>query len=179
MCVIAVALRSAASIVVSGSVDGDHSSMRGTMLDAQLSRALMLNIFTPWPDNLLHDGAIIIRDGLVEQAGAVLPLTHNLGLDKALGTRHRAAVGITEETDALAVVVSEQRGTISLAVGGMLHTGLNQASLRRELLARLTAEALPPWYVRWFRKLEARFASDKSGAAPSSRNEKGAEVEPR
>ncbi len=134
---------------------------RGTPLEAQFSRSLLLNIFTPWPDNLLHDGAVIIRDGMVDQAGAVLPLSRNPGLDKALGTRHRAAVGITEETDALSVVVSEQRGSISLAVGGILHTELNQASLRRELLARLTAEARAAWYVRWFRRLEVRFGSSK------------------
>jgi len=148
-----------ALIVLERDVELGELVEQGTRLDARVSKSLLLNIFTPWPDNLLHDGAVLILDGLVEQAGSVLPLSRNPGLDKSLGTRHRAAVGITEETDALAVVVSEQRGAISLAVGGMLHTGLNAGSLRRELLARLTEEGRPPWYARVFRRIEERFTS--------------------
>ena len=167
-----------ALIVLERDVELREMVEAGTRLDARVSKALLLNIFTPWPDNLLHDGAILILDGLVEQAGAVLPLSKNPGMDKSLGTRHRAAVGITEETDALAVVVSEQRGSISLAVGGMLHTGLTPASLRRELLARLTAEGRPAWYARVFRRIEARFASTRDqskGASKGASKDSGGE----
>ena len=159
-----------ALIVLERDVELSEMVEPGTRLDARLSKALLLNIFTAWPDNLLHDGAVLVQDGLIEQAGAVLPLSHNPGIDKALGTRHRAAVGITEETDALAVLVSEQRGSINLAVGGMLHTGLNPASLRRELLARLTVAGRPAWYARVFWRIEARFTSTDDKKAKSSKD---------
>ncbi len=134
----------------------------GTLLRAKVSHPLLLNIFTPWPDNPLHDGAVVIKHKLIEQAGAVLPLSHSRRLDKALGTRHRAGVGVTEESDALAVVVSEQRGTIALAAGGILHTGLRPHDLRRELLTRLTEDQRSGW--RWLEKITG-YLERRSSAA--------------
>jgi hypothetical protein len=82
----------------------------------------------------MHDGAVIIRNLRIHQAGAVLPLSANTKLDKQLGTRHRAAIGVTEETDAVVVVVSEERGTVSLCFNGNIARDLDAATLRKALL---------------------------------------------
>jgi hypothetical protein len=84
--------------------------------------------------NHMHDGAVIIRNLRVQQAGAVLPLSANAKLDKQFGTRHRAAIGITEETDAVVVVVSEERAEVSLCFNGNIASNLEPASLRKALL---------------------------------------------
>ena len=85
-------------------------------------------------DAAFDDGAVIIKNLRIAQAAAVLPLSANAKLDKALGTRHRAAIGITEETDAVVVVVSEERGAISLCFGGNIARDLDAATLRKALL---------------------------------------------
>jgi diadenylate cyclase len=108
----------------------------GVRLDAQPSRELFQNIFMPLAP--LHDGAVIIGQGRVLAAGCVLPLTEQR-LASHLGTRHRAAVGISEATDALAVVVSEETGFISLAVGGRLERPLAGEALEAKLEDLLTA----------------------------------------
>lgn len=106
----------------------------GVALDARVTKELLLACFVPVPENTLHDGAVIINNMRIQRAGAVLPLSANPKLDKALGTRHRAAVGITEETDAVVVVVSEERGAISLCFGGNIARDLDTATLRKALL---------------------------------------------
>ena len=132
-------------------------------MEARASSALLYNIFAPWPDNPLHDGAVVIRNSWIRQAAAVLPLAMGR-LASNLGTRHRAAVGITEETDALAIVVSEQRGTIGLAVAGRLRLGLNSEQLRVELLARLTSPRSGRWL--WLRGLARRFEGKDARKRP-------------
>lgn len=102
----------------------------GVKLDALISTELLLNIFEP--KSPLHDGAVIIADGRLVSAACVLPLTDS-HLREGLGTRHRAAVGMSEQTDAVIVVVSEQTGTISLAVGGHLRRYLTEARLQEQL----------------------------------------------
>lgn len=160
--------RIGALIVFERTVDLSETIEPGTRLEAKVSQALLYNIFTPWPDNLLHDGAVLIKDDLIQQAGAVLPLSSSPGIDKALGTRHRAGVGITEETDALAIVVSEQRGSISLCMAGVLHKELTPAALRRELLAQLSVQQRSRW--SWLepivRRLERRQAPVAAAPAP-------------
>jgi diadenylate cyclase len=106
----------------------------GVVLDARVTKELLVAVFLPEPDNTVHDGAVVIRNLRVHRAGAVLPLSANPKLDKELGTRHRAAVGITEETDAVVVVVSEERGTLSLCFGGNIARDLDAATLRKALL---------------------------------------------
>ncbi len=159
--------RIGALIVFERDVDLSELIEAGTSLQAQVSQALLINIFTPWPDNALHDGAIVIKEELVQQAGVVLPLSKQAGLDKALGTRHRAGVGITEETDAVAIVVSEEKGSISLCTGGMLHSSLTPPTLRRELLARFTTEERSRWmwWRRLTRYLDTRFSKGESKKA--------------
>lgn len=103
----------------------------GIVIDAVVSSQLLINIFehnTP-----LHDGAVIIRGDRVMSATCYLPLSDNRSLSKALGTRHRAAVGISEATDSLTVIVSEENGKVSVAYSGELFSGLNQEGLREKL----------------------------------------------
>jgi diadenylate cyclase len=103
----------------------------GTLIDGQVSDQLILNIF--FPKAALHDGAMIIRDGRVMAAACVLPLSESDRLSAELGTRHRAAVGITEVSDAVVIVVSEETGAISVAVGGVLKRHLAPQTLERLL----------------------------------------------
>ena len=103
----------------------------GTRIDGQVSEQLLRNIF--FPKAALHDGAMIIRDGRVAAAGCVLPLSDSNRLSADLGTRHRAGVGMSEASDAVVVIVSEETGTISVAVGGMLKRHLAPQTLERLL----------------------------------------------
>src|SRR5262249_35816634 len=97
-------------------------------------RELMVGIFLPESLNKLHDGAVIIRNLRIAKAGVFFPMPDTKLLDKSLGSRHRAALGITEETDAVVVVVSEERGTISFCFNGNIVSNLDGASLRQALL---------------------------------------------
>ncbi|MDB4975820.1 MAG: Diadenylate cyclase spyDAC [Myxococcaceae bacterium] len=106
---------------------------RGTLLDSVASKELLYGLFIPSFENPLHDGAVVVRDGRVWQAGAFLPLTTNPDIDRTLGSRHRAALGISEETDAVVVVVSEERGSISLVFNGNMVRDVDATSLRDAL----------------------------------------------
>ena len=110
----------------------------GTMIDASSSTELFNSLF--FKNSALHDGAVIVREGRIFAAGCILPLTQNSGLDSELGTRHRAAIGITEQTDAIAVVVSEENGSISVAKNGTLTRGVTSASLREILLKEMVVQ---------------------------------------
>ena len=105
----------------------------GTVIDADTTTELLGNVF--YPKTPLHDGAAIIRDGRLYAAGCILPLTQNNNLKKELGTRHRAAIGMSENSDAVVVVVSEETGIISVAMNGKLQRDFNVVTLR-ELLTR-------------------------------------------
>ena len=107
----------------------------GTTVDAELSRDLLIALFLPYSP--LHDGAVVIRRDRVAAAGCILPLALRSDIPSTLGTRHRAAVGITEETDAIVIVVSEETGKISLVPGGEIPEDLDGPHLR-EALQRLT-----------------------------------------
>jgi diadenylate cyclase len=108
----------------------------GVTLHAQISRSLLLSIFNP--RSPLHDGAVIVSDRIIEAARCTLPLSATLRVDeRALGTRHRAGLGITEQTDAVAVIVSEETGAISIADNGELTYKIPVKELRKELRRRL------------------------------------------
>ena len=113
----------------------DEYFKTGTLIDGRVSEQLIRNIF--FPNASLHDGAMVIRDGRVAAAGCVLPLSENHHLSADLGTRHRAGVGVSELTDAVVVIVSEETGTISVAVGGMLKRHLAPQTLQRLLTNEL------------------------------------------
>lgn len=103
----------------------------GTVIDAQVSSELLRNIF--FTKAALHDGAVIIRDERLAAAGCVLPLTQNRNISSDLGTRHRAGIGMSEASDAVVVIVSEETGTISVAIGGMLKRHLAPKTLEKLL----------------------------------------------
>ena len=110
----------------------------GTAIDGQVSEQLIRNIFFPLAS--LHDGAMIIRDGRIAAAGCVLPLSDSNRLSADLGTRHRAGVGMSEVSDAVVIIVSEETGAISVAVGGMLKRYLAPQTLERLLRNELCPE---------------------------------------
>ncbi|MFC1618691.1 diadenylate cyclase CdaA [Candidatus Neomarinimicrobiota bacterium] len=101
---------------------------KGKPLRAEVSKELLVSIFNP--GSPLHDGAVVIQNEIVEAAQCILPLSESETLGSDVGTRHRAALGLTEESDALVVVVSEETGQISLAIDGTLHRNLDEADLR-------------------------------------------------
>jgi uncharacterized protein (TIGR00159 family) len=103
----------------------------GTRLDAQITKELLVSVFLP--SSPLHDGAVIMHQGRLVAAGCLLPLTTNPNVSKTLGTRHRAAIGLTEETDAVVVVVSEEEGKISLVREGRITRDLDAGVLRSTL----------------------------------------------
>ncbi len=110
-----------------------------TRLDARLTRQLLVGLFVPSPENELHDGAVVIgKSRRIELARALLPLSRASDLGPELGTRHRAGLGITEDTDAIALVVSEERGQVSLCFRGRVATDLDPVTLRRALGGLLT-----------------------------------------
>lgn len=134
----------------------------GTAIDACISSMLLENIFEP--NTPLHDGAVIIRDMRVCAAGCFLPLSENTGIDKKLGTRHRAALGISERTDAVALVVSEETGVISYTRGGAIHRYIDSRSLR-ELLESLfinTSQENDNWFLRLESQLRSLLHADKA-----------------
>ncbi|GBD96444.1 MAG TPA: TIGR00159 family protein [Nitrospirae bacterium] len=100
----------------------------GTQLDARVTRELLLSIFHP--TSPIHDGAIIIRGNRVIAAGCFLPLTLSAGISKAFGTRHRAGIGLTEETDAVVIIISEETGSITTATGNKIEKNVDIGSLR-------------------------------------------------
>lgn len=110
----------------------------GTEMDALVTQELIGNIF--FPKSPLHDGAVIIRRDRIYAAGCVLPLTKNQSLSSDLGMRHRAALGMSEESDALVVVTSEETGNVSIARKGRLSRGLSEATLREELIEYMTID---------------------------------------
>lgn len=111
----------------------------GTVIDASPSAELFNSLF--FKNSALHDGAVVVRDGRVYAAGCILPLTQNRRLESELGTRHRAAIGITEHSDAVAVVVSEENGYISFAKNGNLTRNVTSSELRELLLGELVDES--------------------------------------
>jgi diadenylate cyclase len=115
----------------------------GTPMNAAVSSELIVTIF--WPGSPLHDGAVVVRGNRIAAAGCLLPLTEQPGLAKTLGTRHRAAIGITEESDALSIVVSEETRQVSVVHRGQLRMGLDREQLRKVLEESLieTVSAAP------------------------------------
>jgi uncharacterized protein (TIGR00159 family) len=131
------ARRTGALIVLERRTGLDDQIEVGVALDAAVTKELLTSIFLP--TSPLHDGAVLIQQGRVSFAGSILPLTLRTDLPEGVGTRHRAAVGITEETDAVVIVASEETGAISVVVGGEMVRGLDAPRLRvvlRDALSR-------------------------------------------
>lgn len=131
-----------AIIAIEGEIGlGDYLDS-GTRLSARVSADLMTTIFTPYSP--LHDGAVVIRGDTIVGAGCILPLTQYTVADKSLGTRHRAALGLSEETDALVIVVSEETSAISVARRGQLERGISLERLEEMLASGSFARLGPP-----------------------------------
>ena len=133
-CRMLAASRFGALIVLERNTGLQDYAESGVKINAEVSTELLLSIF--YPNTALHDGAVIVREDQVVAAAALLPLGNPQGRDRRLGTRHRAALGITEQTDAIAVVVSEETGIISVATNGRMVRHLDENRLR-SILQRL------------------------------------------
>ena len=123
--------RMGALIVVERKTKVSDVVLTGVELKSKISSSVLVNIF--FPNTPLHDGAVVIRDNRIEAAGCLLPLTQNNSLSTELGTRHRAAIGMSETSDALVIVVSEETGKISLANNGTLTRNFNADTLKKAL----------------------------------------------
>lgn len=131
--------RIGALIVIERSIQVDNYLAVGTEIDAKVTSELISSIFLPYSP--IHDGAVIIQHGKLTRAGCFLPLTQNLEVSKSLGTRHRAAMGLSELVDAVVIVVSEETGTVSVVVGGRKTDNLDPPALGK-MLRRLVE---PRW----------------------------------
>ncbi len=129
------ASRTGALIIFERNVKLNEIMSTGTIINADTNAELIKNIF--FNKAPLHDGALIIRDGRIASAGCVLPLTKSTNLSKELGMRHRAGIGLSEQSDAVVVIVSEETGSISVAIDGMLQRHLTSSTLERLLRSEL------------------------------------------
>lgn len=127
-----------ALIVIERTIGINDIVETGTVTDSQLSADLLMNIF--YPKSPLHDGAVVIKNNRIMAAGCLLPLSSNKYISKELGTRHRAAMGMTESSDALIVIVSEETGAISMAVEGKLQRFLDPTTLKELMEQALILE---------------------------------------
>ncbi|MDE5799875.1 MAG: diadenylate cyclase CdaA [Paramuribaculum sp.] len=123
--------RTGALIVIERSVPLESYEMSGDIIDARINTRLIENIF--FKNSPLHDGAMIIAHNRIKSAGSILPVSHDTNVPRHLGLRHRSALGISQATDAVAVVVSEETGAISIAYGGTLSTRLTSTELEQRL----------------------------------------------
>lgn len=146
----------------------DDAIRTGTALDAVVNSELLKNVF--WNKAPLHDGAVIVRQGHIVGAGCMLPMSGNVNLSRELGMRHRAGIGASEQTDAVVAIVSEETGSISVAVGGMLKRHLTPETLERLLRNELMPERReeePAWF-----KLPTLFRGKKEAKADGDNKEK-------
>ena len=131
--------RTGVLIVFERNISLDHIARTGTLVDAQVSNELLKNIF--FVKAAMHDGAVIMRDGRLLAGGCMLPLSRNNNLSRDLGMRHRAGIGMSENSDAVVVIVSEETGSISVAIGGLLKRHLMPETLEKLLLNELIPQA--------------------------------------
>ncbi|MCR5088855.1 MAG: diadenylate cyclase CdaA [Oscillospiraceae bacterium] len=159
------ASRTGALLVFERSTDLSAVMTTGTDINADISAELLKNLF--YNKAPLHDGAVMIRDAKIASAGCVLPLSKSLSLTKDLGMRHRAGIGMSEESDAVVVIVSEETGAISMALDGMLKRHLNAAALTQLLHSELIVDqeepSLKERILNLFRSLKKAIKRPKDG----------------
>lgn len=131
--------KTGALLVIQRDSSLDSFEESGIMLQSKISKELLTTIFTP--PSLLHDGAVIVKNNTITAARVILPLTDNLHLTKNFGTRHRAGIGITEDTDAIGIMVSEETGRISLSVSGRITSNLTPSELKGMLTVMLKVKS--------------------------------------
>lgn len=152
--------KTGALIVITRNTGIKEFLQAGIKLDSLITASLLINIFVP--NTPLHDGAVVITDERISHAACFLPLSDNPRLAKDLGTRHRAGIGISEVSDALALIVSEETGTISLVAEGRLRRNLNTATLTKALTEELIGDEKRPdsWLRRWANEEKSRAGKD-------------------
>lgn len=146
-------VKTGALIVIENEIELGEYERTGIALDSILTRQLLINIFEK--NTPLHDGAIIVRGNRIVAATCYLPLSDNLALSKDLGTRHRAAVGISEVSDSLTIVVSEETGNVSLAVEGRIYRNIDEEFLKEKLLNTRDQDAEQRKFIDWKRRLKS------------------------
>lgn len=158
--------RTGVLIVFEREINLDEMARTGTIVDAQVSSELLKNIF--FVKAAMHDGAVIIRDGRILAGGCMLPLSKNVNLSRDLGMRHRAGIGMSENSDAVVVIVSEETGTISVAIGGLLKRHLMPETLEKllvnELMPRTEDEPSAGLQLHLPSLLKKRKGEDEDGA---------------
>lgn len=152
------ATRTGALIIFERDNSLDEQIRTGTIINADITAELLKNIF--YPKAPLHDGAAILRDGRIQAAGCMLPLSSNPNLSRDLGMRHRAGIGMSEASDALVVIVSEETGGISVAQSGMLKRHLTKETFEKLLRSELLPEEEPKGKRRLFRRKEKDTANE-------------------
>jgi diadenylate cyclase len=163
------ASKTGALIIFERSVDLGSIMTTGTIVNADVTSELVKNLF--YNKAPLHDGAVIIRNARIAAAGCVLPLTQSRNLSKELGMRHRAGIGLSEQSDAVVVIVSEETGAISFALDGTLKRHLNGASLTELLHQELIVdEKKLSWKDRIKDTLQHIWKKDRNGAEESENN---------
>ncbi len=151
-----------ALIAIEQSIHIHDAVESGILVDCEATPEMLETIF--FPNNAIHDGGVIIQGDRIAYAACIFPLTQRQDLSKSLGTRHRAAIGLSEETDALVVAVSEETGMVSYAYKGQLTRGVSQEDLRAFLTSMLVKRGKPHTFMDWVRNCwRSDEASAKSG----------------
>ena len=154
--VVALAARRIGALIVVERTGGLRQYAElGVPLDAVASSDLLESLFLP--NSPLHDGAVLVEGTRIAAAGCFLPLSRTADIARALGSRHRAALGISEETDAVAIVASEETGRIALAVDGRIESPIDESALRRRLFELIAEEGVPATRTAFWTGLRARF----------------------
>ncbi len=165
-CVDMSASRTGALIIFERVIDLDAIMFSGTIINADVTAELIRNLF--YNKAPLHDGAVIIRNARIAAAGCVLPLTQSRNLSKDLGMRHRAGIGLSEQSDAVVIIVSEETGAISFALDGALKRHLNAATLTELLHQELIVDEMKKnWMDRLKEILQRRGKKNRDGAEES------------
>ena len=167
-------VRIGALIAIEQSIQLQEAVESGVQVDCEATPEMLETIF--FPNNAIHDGGVIIKNDRITHAACIFPMTQRQDLNKSLGTRHRAAIGLSEETDAVIVVVSEENGMISHAYKGQLVRGTTLEELRSFLTSVLVQPAKSHGFAKWLRK---RFGEhNKPGPAVITKNEQRPAVKP-
>ncbi|RAL21622.1 TIGR00159 family protein [Lujinxingia litoralis] len=170
-CVMLSSRKLGALIAIEREADLSHFTEEGIKLDAVVTKDVLFTLFLPEHQNPLHDGAVIIQKGRVSAAGCFLPLTINPRVEKTLGTRHRAGIGVTEDTDSAVAIVSEETGTISVAYEGELYRDLDANEMRSLLQKIYRAGSSTPSTRSLMARLKAGL-QDSASPAPTSTDHK-------
>jgi diadenylate cyclase len=160
-------VRIGALIAIEQSIQLQEAVESGVVVDCETTPEMLETIF--FPNNAIHDGGVIIKGNRITHAACIFPLTRRQDLNKSLGTRHRAAIGLSEETDAVIVVISEETGSVSYAFKGELERGVTLEELRDFLSSILVKPAVKP--RKWVSRLRWFFPKVKPGPAAIAKTE--------